>query len=360
MYSAVIDFESMDQVTRSAADQVDGISTASPPEPSSFQLSLITNNNTLSDSSVDVEYSLYWGDAIYSCSTASTGSSVECDTSSASTLECAESDFGLYISNPSTSGSIIIDEIKVNNELVRAYVFDSFCMDSSVGANAGNETGNCTNPEHSRWNQLCVGNDLDICNESAVYISFPSDLFADWESSLRMDGAVDSSKSQLICPTSSPTFDPTTDPTVDPTPDPTKEPTLEPTDTPTMEPTTLESVIVNGLLECDVNDECYSCTSILMTLATNKSEEIEEECCDYLWTYSTDDVSECTDDCCIDVASYLGGIGITVTLNEDDIDLFGYDPVCNAPFVSSSIPYISRFLAHSLNILCLLYRMNYS
>ena len=324
VYSTVVDFETMDHVTRSDADQVDGISTASPPEPSSFELSLITNNNTLSDSSVNVEYSLYWGDAIYSCSAASTGSSVDCDTSSGSTRECAGGDFGLYISNPSDSGSIIIDEIRVHDDLVRTYIIDSFCMDSSVGANVGNETGDCTNSNHDRWNQLCVGDDSHICNESAVYISFPSDLFSDWES-LRMNGVVDNSKSQLICPTYSPTFDPTNEPTVEPTPVPTDEPTSAPTDSPTMEPTTLESMILDGLLDCGVNAECYSCTAILMRLASNKSEEIGEECCDYLWTYSTDDLSECNDDCCIDVASYLSGISIAMTLNEGDIDLFGYD-----------------------------------
>ena len=321
VYSAVIDFEDMDHVSRTATDRVTGISTASPPEPSSFELSLITNDNTLSDSSVLVEYALYWGDAIYSCSAASTGSSVDCDTSNASTLECAGSDFGLFISNPSASGSIIIDEIKVNNDLVRTYIIESFCMDSSVGANAGNETGNCTNTEHSRWNQLCVGNDSSICSESSVYISFPSDLFANFDS-LRMDGVVDNSKSQLICLTFSPTFNPTNEPTVELTPGPTDDPTSGPTDSPTMEPTTLESLIVNGLLECDVNDECYSCTSILVTLASIKLEENREECCDYLWTYSTDDLSECNDDdCCIDVGSYLRGTSMqSESLNFDEFD----------------------------------------
>ena len=76
-----------------------------------------------------------------------------------------------------------------------------------------------------------------------------------------------------------------------------------------MEPTTLESVIFDGLFECNVNDECYNCTSVLVILAASMSEDIETECCDYTWTYSTDDVPGCDNhDCCIDVGSYLRGI----------------------------------------------------
>ena len=106
-----------------------------------------------------------------------------------SSLQCTSSEFGLQIWNPWSDSAVIIDDIEIYDENSRRYVIGSFCIDSSVGADAGIQNGTCTNTGEPRWSRLCVGNDSSECSESAVFISFPLDLFV----MNSMEGAVESS-----------------------------------------------------------------------------------------------------------------------------------------------------------------------